>query len=38
MQNALKKAYVDINWSTASELNNDYYTIERSNDAISFEP
>jgi autotransporter-associated beta strand protein len=23
---------VDINWSTASESNNDYYTVERSND------
>ncbi len=28
---------VDINWSTASELNNDYFTIERSKDAISFD-
>ena len=32
-----KEGYVDLNWSTASELNNDYYTIERSRDAVSFE-
>ena len=28
---------IDLNWSTASELNNDYFTIERSIDAINFE-
>lgn len=28
--------YVIIDWSTASETNNDYFTIERSNDAIYF--
>lgn len=28
---------VDLNWSVASEINNDYYTIERSRDAIRFE-
>lgn len=27
---------VDLNWSTASELNNDYFTIERSKDGIEF--
>lgn len=28
---------VDLRWSTASEINNDYYTIERSIDAINFD-
>ncbi len=27
---------VNINWSTASETNNDYFTVERSADAIDF--
>jgi hypothetical protein len=29
---------VELDWSTASETNNDYFTIERSQDGISFEP
>ncbi len=29
---------VTLNWSTASETNNDYFTIERSSDAVNFEP
>jgi hypothetical protein len=29
---------VDIIWSTATEINNDYYTIEKSKDGIHFEP
>lgn len=28
---------VDLKWATASELNNDYFTIERSADAVNFE-
>ena len=28
---------VQLNWSTASELNNDYFTIQRSNDAVFFQ-
>jgi hypothetical protein len=28
---------VELRWSTASEINNDYFTIERSTDAIHFE-
>jgi len=28
---------VDISWKTASETNNDFFTIERSNDGITFE-
>lgn len=28
---------VDINWSTASEENNDYFTVERSTDGVNFE-
>ncbi len=28
---------VDLDWSTASEISNDYFTIERSEDGISFE-
>ena len=27
-----------LNWETASETNNDYFTIEKSQDAISFSP
>ncbi|HKR04610.1 MAG TPA: T9SS type A sorting domain-containing protein [Bacteroidia bacterium] len=27
---------VEINWSTAAEINNDYFTLERSEDGISF--
>lgn len=29
--------YVDINWSTSSEINNDYFTIERSSNGEDFE-
>jgi hypothetical protein len=29
---------VELNWSTASELNNDFFTLERSIDAINFNP
>ncbi len=29
---------VELNWTTASEINNDYFTIERSSDAVNFEP
>lgn len=32
-----KDNIVKLNWQTASELNNDYYTLERSSDAINFE-
>ena len=28
---------VDINWATASEINNDYFSVERSKDGIVFE-
>ncbi|PKP43649.1 MAG: hypothetical protein CVT95_12000, partial [Bacteroidetes bacterium HGW-Bacteroidetes-12] len=28
---------VDLKWLSASEINNDFYTIERSSDAINFE-
>ena len=27
---------VDLNWATASETNNDYFTVERSADAVTF--
>lgn len=30
--------YIELNWSTLSETNNDYFTIERSQDGISFKP
>lgn len=29
--------HVDITWTTATEINNDYYTIEKSKDGINFE-
>jgi len=29
---------VGLNWITATEWNNDYFTVERSNDGINFEP
>lgn len=29
---------VDIKWATATEINNDFFTIEKSNDALHFEP
>ena len=29
--------HIDLTWSTASENNNDYFTIEKSNDGINFE-
>jgi hypothetical protein len=28
---------VDLNWTTQSEVNNDFFTIERSKDAVDFE-
>ena len=32
-----KNEVVDIAWSTGSEINNDYFTVERSPDGINFE-
>lgn len=32
-----KNGYNDITWSTATETNNDYFTLERSNDASTWE-
>ncbi len=29
-------ATIQLNWSTATETNNDYFSIQRSNDAVSF--
>ena len=29
---------VDLNWQTASEINNDYFTVEKSADAVNFIP
>lgn len=34
----LKNNNVSITWSTAAEINNDYFTIERSSDGEHFEP
>ena len=31
------KDYIDLSWATASELNNAYFTIERSSDGVKFE-
>jgi len=33
---AAKDSYVQLNWVTATETNNDYFTIERSIDGINF--
>ncbi|TND08811.1 MAG: hypothetical protein FD123_2027 [Bacteroidetes bacterium] len=30
--------YADISWTTATETDNDYFTIERSTDGMNFEP
>jgi hypothetical protein len=35
---ALNNKVVEINWSTASEINNNYFTIERSDDGKNFLP
>ena len=29
---------VDLKWQTATETNNDFFTVERSNDGINFQP
>ena len=34
---SLQGSEVHINWTTASELNNDYFTVERSADGLNFE-
>lgn len=34
----IKDKNVEINWETISELNSDYFIIERSSDGINFEP
>lgn len=33
----IEKSIVDLNWTTASETNNDYFTIERSQNGFSWE-
>ena len=30
--------HVNVSWSTASETNNNYFTVERSADGMNFEP
>ena len=34
----LNNSQVDLEWETASELNNDYFTVEYSSDGVNFEP
>jgi hypothetical protein len=34
---SLNNKYVDLSWTTASEINNDFFTVERSSDAMHFE-
>lgn len=34
----LRDGRVELRWATASEINNDYFTIERSTDGRSFQP
>lgn len=35
---ALDNSYIHCTWATGSERDNDFFTVERSRDAISFEP
>jgi len=35
---AMNNEVVDVNWVTASEINNDYFVIERSKDGVDFAP
>jgi len=32
-----QQGWVEINWSTASETNNDFFSVERSSDGLNFE-
>ncbi|MBL4708613.1 MAG: T9SS type A sorting domain-containing protein, partial [Flavobacteriales bacterium] len=32
-----KDQHVELNWQTASEINNNFFTVERSSDAVNFE-
>jgi len=32
-----REKHVDLTWRTANEINNDYFTLERSQDGLSFE-
>jgi hypothetical protein len=32
-----KNEHVDLDWATAAEVNNDYFTVEKSKDGINFE-
>ena len=34
--NCVDSNIVDIKWATSSEINNDYFTLERSNDGVHF--
>ncbi|MFT6353922.1 MAG: hypothetical protein ACJAZC_000507 [Cryomorphaceae bacterium] len=34
----LKGSFVDLNWSTATEINNDYFVIERASDELDWKP
>lgn len=33
----LNGKYVDVNWTTQSEINNDYFTVERSKDNVHYD-
>ena len=33
----LNEGCIDVSWETASEINNDYFKVERSRDAVNFE-
>jgi hypothetical protein len=34
---SLTEKYVELNWMTATEINNDYFTVEKSENAINWE-
>lgn len=34
----LRGTYVDLNWSTATEINNDYFVVERAGESLDWKP
>ena len=34
---AINNSWVDVNWNTASEINNDFFTVEKTRDLVHYE-